>query len=87
MFLPVTNLTGDTNEKFTTKFKKCYLCGEGLNPYTSFLAIYFDKVDVAETFSERETRLSFSSAKNIQSTIIHPMSITFRNRPQVKLVH
>ena len=23
------------NEKFTTKFKKCYLCGEWLNPYTS----------------------------------------------------
>jgi len=46
----------------------------GLNPYTSFLAQYFGSVDVATLYSSSESRLSFSSAGKIQSTMIHPMT-------------
>jgi hypothetical protein len=46
----------------------------GLNPYTSFLANYFDSYnDFADLFSTKSTRLDFSSASKIQSTMIHPM--------------
>ncbi|HEY3388164.1 MAG TPA: O-antigen ligase family protein, partial [Prolixibacteraceae bacterium] len=50
---------------------------EGLNPYTSFLANYFDKVDSAEIYASSTaavSRLSFSSAGKIQSTMVHPMT-------------
>jgi hypothetical protein len=45
----------------------------GFNPYTSFLSNYFHEMDAASILEDRETRLSFSSAKNIQSTMTHPM--------------
>jgi len=45
----------------------------GLNPYTSFLSSYFNEMDAASILGDRETRLSFSSAKNIQATMTHPM--------------
>lgn len=47
----------------------------GLNPYTSFLSSYFNSnVDAADVYSLGESRLSFSTAGKIQSTMIHPMT-------------
>lgn len=46
----------------------------GLNPYTSFLAEYFDKKDIADIYSQTPTRLNFSTAAKIQSTMVHPMT-------------
>jgi hypothetical protein len=47
----------------------------GLNPYTSFLSSYFNSgSDAADVYSSGESRLSFSSAGKIQSTMIHPMT-------------
>jgi hypothetical protein len=47
----------------------------GLNPYTSYLALYFGaKLDVADVYSSAESRLSFSTAGKIQSTMVHPMT-------------
>lgn len=45
----------------------------GLNPYTTFLSAHFGVDDVASVYEDFESRLSFSTAKNIQSTMIHPM--------------
>lgn len=45
----------------------------GVNPYTSFLSLYFDVNDSAMVLEDFESRLSFSTAKNIQSTMSHPM--------------
>ncbi len=45
----------------------------GVNPYTSFLSLYFDVQDFSLNYLDFESRLSFSSAKNIQSTMTHPM--------------
>jgi hypothetical protein len=48
---------------------------EGLNPYTSFLAEYYDaKTDNAEIYSQAISRLSVSSAGKIQATMVHPMT-------------
>jgi len=50
----------------------------GVNLYTSFLANYFNKSDVADIYGNAvQSRLSFSSAGKIQSTMIHPMAWTF----------
>lgn len=50
---------------------------EGLNPYTSFLAAYFNQTDAADIYSSNNSaRLSFSSAEKVQSTTIHPMTWT-----------
>lgn len=49
----------------------------GSNPYTSFLANYFGGSDVAEAYSVFSTRLGFSSAAKIQSTMVHPMTYAF----------
>lgn len=49
----------------------------GTNPYTSFLALHFGANDVAGVYSAVvESRLSFSSAGKIQSTMVHPMAWT-----------
>jgi hypothetical protein len=45
----------------------------GLNPYTSFLSNYYNVADLAEVLGDFDSRLSFSSARNIQSTMTHPM--------------
>ncbi len=49
----------------------------GSNPYTSFLANYFGSSDIAELYTVFSTRLSFSSAAKIQSTMMHPMTYAF----------
>ena len=46
---------------------------EGNNPYTSFLSTYYGILDSADEYSHSETRLGFSTASRIQSTMIHPM--------------
>jgi len=45
----------------------------GLNPYTSFLALHFNGMDGADMYLNTESRLDFSTAGKIQSTMIHPM--------------
>lgn len=45
----------------------------GLNPYANLLSLFFEKEDMAEKLIGMESRLSFSSAGKIQSTMIHPM--------------
>ena len=47
---------------------------EGINPYTTYLSDYYGVKDIAEEFLQSETRLSFSSASKIQSTMNHPMT-------------
>jgi hypothetical protein len=49
----------------------------GSNPYASFLANYFGNIDIAEAYTVFNTRLSFSSAAKIQSTMVHPMTYAF----------
>lgn len=50
----------------------------GVNVYTSFLANYLQKNDVADVYANAvESRLSFSTAGKIQATMIHPMTWTF----------
>lgn len=50
----------------------------GINIYTSYLADYYDKDDVASIYSKvAQSRLSFSTAGKIQATMIHPMTWTF----------
>lgn len=49
----------------------------GSNPYASFLANYFGISDIAELYTVFNTRLSFSSAAKIQSTMSHPMTYAF----------
>lgn len=46
----------------------------GLNPYTSLLSQYFGTRDFAEIYSTGESRVNFSTAGKIQSTMSHPMS-------------
>lgn len=53
------------------------LRSNGMNPYTTHLANYFGNMDAAEVFSSVASRLSFSSAGKIQSTMIHPMTYAF----------
>lgn len=48
---------------------------DGVNPYTSIITDYFGIIDFADIYSsESESRLAFSTAGKIQSTMIHPMT-------------
>lgn len=47
---------------------------EGTNPYTVFLSVYFDKIDLTEVNLNRDSRLSFSTAAKINSTMVSPFS-------------
>lgn len=47
---------------------------EGFNPYTSLVSNYFGIMDIAEDYSTVESRLDFSTAGKIQSTMFHPMT-------------
>lgn len=49
----------------------------GLNPYTSWLAAFFNQRDAAEAFSAYESRVNFSTAGKINSTMGHPMNWSF----------
>jgi hypothetical protein len=46
----------------------------GMNPYTSFLAKTFSVTDAANIYSSLGSRISFSNAGKIQSTMGHPMT-------------
>ncbi len=48
----------------------------GINPYTTLVTHYFNLNDFAFDYSSGESRLSFSSAEKIQSTMLHPMTWT-----------
>jgi len=48
---------------------------DGFNPYTSLITNHFGITDSADIYStEAESRLAFSTAGKIQSTMIHPMT-------------
>lgn len=47
---------------------------QGANPYTSYLSTYSGVMDAAEVYAKGESRLSFSAAAKIQSTMLHPMT-------------
>ncbi len=78
----------NTDQKFLGFFKRSFIISitiagvyglflmkmKGLNPYTTFLADYFGKDDVANNFSSMDARLAFSSASKIQATMAHPMT-------------
>jgi hypothetical protein len=46
----------------------------GINPYASLVTNYFGILDSATKFSNASSRLDFSSAGKIQSTMNHPMN-------------
>lgn len=78
------------DQKFITYFKWAFIISitiaavyglflmkmGGTNPYTSALAEYFGKDDMAVSFSKMQARLDFSTAAKIQSTMAHPMTWT-----------
>jgi hypothetical protein len=47
---------------------------EGINPYINFLAEYFGRNDASLEYAKLESRLDFSTASKIQSTMNHPMT-------------
>ncbi|KAF0236789.1 MAG: hypothetical protein FD181_2478 [Prolixibacteraceae bacterium] len=76
------------DRKFLIYFKQAFLLSitiagiyglflmkmEGLNPYVSMITDYFGIEDISLRYSKLETRLDFSTARNIQSTMAHPMT-------------
>jgi hypothetical protein len=46
----------------------------GLNPYTQILSLYYKFEDYAYLYSTMKSKMSFSTASKIQSTMIHPMT-------------
>ena len=85
----VWNLTL-SDQKFKIYFKWAFLISitiacvygillmrmEGLNPYISMLSDYFGTEDWALVYSALESRIDFSTASKIQSTMSHPMTWT-----------